>query len=132
MGEARKGSTRQSSAFHAEDLERLRRHIGANMNAACTGCGYCVHCPQNIPVPNYMQAYNEKQIFGKTDEQMVGDMNFHHEWGLLVGAQAQAAECIECGQCEEACTQHLPIIERLHELAGWEEQLKKRTTNEHQ
>ena len=30
---------------------------------------------------------------------------------------ASADECIECGLCEEACTQHLPITERLKEIA---------------
>ena len=29
----------------------------------------------------------------------------------------KAAECIACGKCERACTQHLPIIERLKEIA---------------
>jgi uncharacterized protein len=29
-----------------------------------------------------------------------------------------AAECLKCGQCEKACTQHLPIIERLAAIAG--------------
>ncbi|MFW6292418.1 MAG: hypothetical protein ACOC7V_08835 [Spirochaetota bacterium] len=28
----------------------------------------------------------------------------------------EAAKCIECGQCEEACTQHLDIIGRLKEI----------------
>jgi (R,R)-butanediol dehydrogenase/meso-butanediol dehydrogenase/diacetyl reductase len=39
------------------------------------------------------------------------------ELGALVTAQCVTA----CGQCEEACTQHLNIIERLQELARWEE-----------
>jgi len=41
-------------------------------------------------------------------------------WGITESHRARANECIECGQCEEACTQHLPIIERLKEIASWE------------
>jgi predicted aldo/keto reductase-like oxidoreductase len=110
----------RAEPFTPADLERIKANIGANMNAACTGCGYCDQCPQNIPVPSYMQFYNEKQVFGSNDEQMIKGLNFQHNWGLLVGRQAEAAECIECGQCEEACTQHLNIIERLREIAQWE------------
>ncbi len=74
----------------------------------------------------YMQFYNEKQIFGKTDAQIVKDMDFQHEWGVLATRKASAAECIECGQCEEACTQHLPIIERLAEVARLEAEAAKK------
>jgi len=102
------------------DLDRIRAHLSAEMNELCTGCGYCEGCPQGIPVPSYMQYYNDKIMFGKTDEQMTQALSHHHNWGILVGRRAEAAECIECHQCEEACTQHLPIISRLKEIAAWE------------
>jgi predicted aldo/keto reductase-like oxidoreductase len=31
--------------------------------------------------------------------------------------QAKASECIQCGQCEGACPQSIPIIERLRQAA---------------
>ncbi len=102
------------------ELDAIRDHIGSNLNEICTGCGYCKDCPQEIPVPGYMQYYNEKVMFGKTDAEMKKELDFQHNWGLLVGRKAEAADCIACGQCEEACTQHLPIIERLKEVAAWE------------
>ncbi|MCL5270211.1 MAG: aldo/keto reductase [bacterium] len=106
--------------FNEADLDRIRRRVSENMNAACTGCGYCLDCPQNLPIPSYMQYYNEKQVFGRSDAEMIRQLDFQHNWGLLAGRKAGAAECIECGQCEEACTQRLPIIERLKEIAAWE------------
>jgi len=110
--------------FSVEELDRIRQHIGQNMNQACTGCGYCKGCPENIPVPSYMQFYNEKHLFGKNDEEMRAGLDFQHNWGLLVGRQADADACVECGECEEACTQHLPIMARLAEIAQWERALQ--------
>ena len=102
------------------DLDEIRKHIGRNMNAVCTACGYCKDCPQEVPVVSYMQYYNEKAMFGKSDEQMQKMLGFQRDWYLLASRKAEAADCTECGQCEEACTQHLNIIERLKEIAGWE------------
>lgn len=109
-----------ATPFSAEDLARVRRNLSENMNAVCTGCGYCEGCPQNIPIPSYLQYYNEKQLFGASDEQMRKNIGGQHDWGILVGRQAEAGACVECGQCEDACTQRLPIIERLREIAEWE------------
>jgi predicted aldo/keto reductase-like oxidoreductase len=110
----------QCSPLTAGELEGIRKHLSAGMNSLCTGCGYCEGCPQNIPVASYMQYYNEKLAFGKSDADMKKDIPGQHEWGILVGRKAEAAACIECRQCEEACTQHLPIVERLREVAQWE------------
>lgn len=104
-----------------DEVMVLREHLGEEMNSICTGCGYCMKdCPENIPIAAYMQYYNEKALFGKSDEEMIKGLPGQHQWQLLAARQAQAADCSECGQCEEACTQHLNIIERLQEIARWE------------
>jgi hypothetical protein len=58
---------------------------------------------------------------------MVDVMDHHHNWGILVGREADAVDCIECGKCEQACTQHLDIIKRLAELVEWEKQLEEKS-----
>jgi hypothetical protein len=103
-----------------ERLAAIRSHISEGMDKVCTGCGYCKGCPKNIPVASYMQWYNEKQLFGKSDEQMKSNLNSQHDWFLLACREADAGDCIECGQCEEKCTQRLDIIARLREIAEWE------------
>ncbi|MBQ2378687.1 MAG: 4Fe-4S dicluster domain-containing protein, partial [Clostridia bacterium] len=35
------------------------------------------------------------------------------EYDKLTGKGSKACECIECGQCESACPQHLPIMSLL-------------------
>jgi predicted aldo/keto reductase-like oxidoreductase len=110
-------------SMKADELDILRHNLGKEMNSICTGCGYCMKdCPQQIPVAGYMQYYNEKALFGKSDEEMIKGLPDQGQWQLLAARQAQAADCNECGQCEDACTQHLPIIDRLQEFAQWEAQ----------
>ncbi len=82
---------------------------GASFNNLCTGCGYCKYCPQDIDIPKYMDSYNEK-ILGN---QIPGRLKGH--WGISVN---RAGDCIKCGQCETLCTQHLPIMDRLDEIAA--------------
>ena len=111
--------------FTEQELERIRAQLRESMTAICTGCGYCTGCPQNIPVASYMQAYNDKPLFGADDKKMKDQLGFHRSWGWLVGRKADAADCVECGICEEKCTQKLPIIERLRELAEWETEISQ-------
>ena len=110
----------EAEPFTDEELDKIRANLSETMNSLCTGCGYCAGCPQNIPVAAYMQFYNQKLMFGKTDEQMKKDIPAEHDWQMLVHRQADAGDCIECGECEEKCTQHLDIISRLKQIAQWE------------
>ncbi|MEX1376460.1 MAG: aldo/keto reductase [Eubacteriales bacterium] len=96
------------------DLESISKSLGDNMNSLCTGCGYCLKgCPMDINIPAYMQFYNKKLMWKETDEKLKDQLQEgEYKWGTLVGSP-RASACIECGACEEACTQHLDIIERL-------------------
>jgi predicted aldo/keto reductase-like oxidoreductase len=112
--------------FMQADIDRVRKHVSKNMDSLCTGCGYCMNdlCPQNIPIAGYMQTYNEKLLHHETDKGMIDRVKFQHEWGYVADRKADAADCIECGECEQVCTQHLNIAERLAEIAEWEKALK--------
>jgi predicted aldo/keto reductase-like oxidoreductase len=112
----------RATQFSDEELDKIRGSLSGRMNAVCTGCGYCAGCPNHVPVAGYMQFYNLKQLFGTSDEEMTSKVKEQHDWQLLVGSEATASECTECGLCEEKCTQHLDIIERLKQIAEWEEQ----------
>lgn len=92
----------------AAEIYKEYEDRGVALNNLCTGCGYCDSCPVGIDIPKYMDSYNSK-ILGQN---MADRIKYH--WGIPI---SKSAECIQCGQCEELCTQHLPIIERLAEIS---------------
>jgi len=113
-------------AYGPEEIERIRRYVAEGMDRICTGCGYCMaSCPEQIPIAAYMQFYNQKVLFGKSEAEMVDQIDDQHQWGMLVDRPASAGACVACGRCEEACTQHLDIMERLGAIARWEQKAKK-------
>ncbi len=110
-----------------EQIARIRRQVSENMDTICTGCGYCLEsCPSRIPIVAYMQFYNQKLLFGMGEDQLIKQIEEWQVWGMLADREGEAKDCVECGRCQEACTQHIPIIERLREAARWEEESQKR------
>jgi predicted aldo/keto reductase-like oxidoreductase len=95
----------------AEALEAVKEKAGESLEGICTGCGYCDNCPQDIPIPQFMDVWNQKLL--GSDAAAIGTRLRLH-WAIEA---KKAAECIACGACEAACTQHLDIINRLGQIA---------------
>jgi hypothetical protein len=93
-------------------LEEIKSGASANFEGICTGCSYCEGCPEEIPIPKLMDAYNQKLLHGDY-QQLLNRLKWH--WNIPA---SEAERCIECGQCEEACTQHLDITGRLKEIVA--------------
>jgi uncharacterized protein len=108
-----------ATPFTTKELDMIRDRLSVQFNCICTACGYCKDCPADIPIPKFMQFYNDKLLFNKTPEEMSERLNFQYNWGLLADTNKRASDCIACGKCETACTQHLSIIERLNEIDQW-------------
>lgn len=93
-----------------DEIAQLEQRLEQKFNGLCTGCGYCLPCPAEVPIPQLMDAYNMLILEG--ERKAVLD-RLHWQWNL---DKAEAGPCTACGECEEKCTQHLPIIERLKEI----------------
>jgi predicted aldo/keto reductase-like oxidoreductase len=98
--------------YPAAHIEQVKAGIGASFDGFCTGCGYCLPCPAGVEIPKLMDAFNSKILDG-SDAAITDRLKWH--WGLAPDA---AAACSDCGACETACTQHLPIRDRLKAIAA--------------
>jgi len=75
----------------------------------CTACHYCTPgCPMNIHIPEIFAVMNVYKMYGNLTEA-------RNEYRWRPGGE-KASACIQCGQCEGACPQHLPIISLLEEI----------------
>ncbi|WP_070000840.1 aldo/keto reductase [Cellulosilyticum sp. I15G10I2] len=97
----------------AEKLQ-IKSHLKASLNNVCTGCGYCDDCPKGIAIPKLMDAYNQYIITDKEEDIL---RRIKNHWQIKA-EKGGALQCTACGKCERACTQKLPIIERLREISA--------------
>lgn len=92
-------------------VEKARTVLASIPSIPCTGCQYCRKgCPQNINIPGAFGAMNTNLIYGNL-ERAKGS------YGFATRSSGKAGDCIECGQCEAVCPQHISIIEKLKETA---------------
>ena len=95
------------------------------MKVPCTGCAYCMPCPQGVRIPNNFQMYNQYCMFGK--KFMTRAMYAAMLMGLMNGKAADASLCKSCGQCAKRCPQHINIPKELKSvkgtLGGWRTKL---------
>lgn len=82
-----------------ERMEEVRVKLGTRF---CRMCGYCMPCPQNVNISWVMNARLVESY---------GDRYY----GNTAKAIESAANCIQCGECEEKCPYELPIIKTIAE-----------------
>ena len=93
-------------------IEQARKVLDSVESIRCTGCSYCTKgCPMNIPIPDIFNNRNNQLVYNQIQNAKLG-------YARATNGKGKASECIQCGQCEGACPQHLPIIELLQDCAA--------------
>jgi len=105
----------QAGPLSAEELLTVQQTLVENARLAdlyCTGCGYCIPCAQGVAIPDIFAAMNHFKVWDLKDyaKDLYGRLGEQNKEGKL-----NASACIECGQCEEKCPQHIKIMEQLKE-----------------
>lgn len=66
-----------------------------------------------IAIPQYFSMYNEDMREAEDKGWTANLSNYQ----LVSQKFGKASDCVACGQCENACPQHLSIIEHLKSVA---------------
>ncbi|SHI02771.1 hypothetical protein SAMN02745823_02004 [Sporobacter termitidis DSM 10068] len=87
-------------------FESVTEAFRASYKIPCTGCNYCMPCPQGINIPACFSAYNMSYT--------VGFLSGLQQYITSTGASNPNANhspghCIKCGKCEKHCPQHIQI-----------------------
>ena len=74
----------------------------------CTGCNYCMPCPESVWIPRVFDYYNQAHIYDNYKEMSERYFDLKEE--------NRADNCIACLVCEDKCPQDLPISELMIEI----------------
>lgn len=103
-------ATENLPVLNRERFRNLEKKIEQSLDQICTGCSYCLPCIDDIPIPKFMDLYNN-YIFEKNPKTVAMRMKYH--WAIDISI---LEKCSQCRACEDACTQHIPILDRFEQL----------------
>lgn len=97
------------SDYDMELINKIKLIYRTKVKVGCTGCAYCMPCPQGVNIPEIFKIYNDSSLsswteFGKTFYSLVAS-----------SSRKDASNCVECGNCESHCPQKIDIINNLKE-----------------
>jgi predicted aldo/keto reductase-like oxidoreductase len=78
----------------------------------CTGCHYCLPCPEGVNIPACFECYNNT-MFGNPMTARLQYMMFVGGGVDGTGRIGYASRCRGCNRCVPACTQHINIPQEL-------------------
>ncbi len=103
--------TVETGIMSAEELKLIddvRNAYISRTKIGCTGCRYCMPCPNDVNIPGIFSAWNNVSLYDISPD---GDWQFR----MIRDKKKGADNCVACGACEAACPQHLNIIEMLQQ-----------------
>lgn len=103
-----------SDEEHAQIQSALKRYKNL-ADLYCTGCNYCMPCPEGIDIPAVFAYVNLDRVYGLQDEAV-------RRYGRM---KVKATACADCGKCEPKCPQRIPIRQQLREASSFFSQEKK-------
>ena len=99
----------ESGIMTAEEEElivKVREAYKSRTKVGCTGCRYCVPCPNEVDIPKVFRIWNDLFLY---DSKLKGNGGYKR----MIAEGHDASKCLECGACEGVCPQQLSIIDAL-------------------
>ncbi|RAP54554.1 MAG: hypothetical protein BZ137_01565, partial [Methanosphaera sp. rholeuAM130] len=86
----------------------------------CTGCNYCMPCPQCINIPDIFKLYNDKYLFPENKKFGIHQNTIRYAANILgvIGNPHDPSLCVDCGLCATKCPQQLEIPKLIRKVNG--------------
>lgn len=102
-------SKEKENGLNEQELALIHEATGiyrSRVQVGCTSCEYCMPCPAGVNIPGCFELFNNAFVYELKEENQKRYKKFQEE-------NKDATHCVECGQCENVCPQHLPVIDDL-------------------
>ncbi|MCW4006434.1 MAG: aldo/keto reductase [Candidatus Bathyarchaeota archaeon] len=95
-------------------IDKVAKCYKRLMKVPCTGCAYCMPCPNGVNIPGNFHVYNQYSMFG----QKLYSRGVYAVLLMGVGnhAKEDASLCINCGACLQKCPQQINISQELKQV----------------
>ncbi len=90
-------------------MEDVKQVYHGKISVECSKCGYCMPCPSGINIPQCFSYLNQAEMLEDCSE-------VKNQYYFMLKDRERAGNCLECGLCEELCSQHIPIREELKKV----------------
>jgi predicted aldo/keto reductase-like oxidoreductase len=101
-----------------EHIQKIATKFKELTDLVCTGCKYCMPCPNEVNIELIFRGLIRYQIYGQKEDAK----RWYSQIGKARWAPGKdATGCVECGECLEKCPQKIPIIDQLkeaHQILG--------------
>ena len=83
-------------------IQKVRETYRSLATIPCTGCEYCLPCPEGLNIPKILEIYNDALMYDKLDYGK-------GQYLRIIPEGERAEDCQACGECEENCPQGIRI-----------------------
>jgi predicted aldo/keto reductase-like oxidoreductase len=90
-------------------FDQVRAAYRKMLRIDCTGCGYCMKCPNGVNIPQSFSMYNDAYLFHSVEQNAF----FYNS---MLTPDEKASGCLDCQTCVEKCPQKINIPEELKKV----------------
>ena len=99
---AEKSGVNSLYAHEQKIIAEIRKEFRKRIEAPCTGCEYCMPCPNGVNIPVNFELFNYAHLY---EDKPVAQFRYN----LYLAQSEQSDKCIACKECEEKCPQDIEI-----------------------
>lgn len=90
-------------------IRKAKEYYLAQTKVECTGCGYCAGCPAKIKIDSIFELYNSAYMYAE-------QQRTRQAYQRMTAKELDFSHCLDCGQCEAVCPQHLEVRRHLRDF----------------